>query len=272
MALDILKPKLDIMFKMIFADENNSDMLKRFLSDTLDIPYDEITEIQIENSEIPPNEIEGKLSRMDIRVSVKNRIIDVEVQLKNEGSFGERSLFYWARLYSEELKRGEIYSELKKGIVLNIVDFNIFPETEDYHSKFVPLEETRHELLSDRMEIHFCELPKVGMDEGTKEPRKAWMQFINAESEEDLDMLRQTEIPEIKKGIRVVKDLSADKLARERVRAREDAVREYNNAIHFARTEGKAEGAASERREIINKMKAAGMKDSDIERILSMSA
>ena len=269
MAYEILKPKTDILFKMIFADENNGDMLKRFLSDTLDIPYDEISDIQIENSEIPPDNIGGKLSRMDIRMTVGDRAIDVEVQLRNKGDFVERSLFYWAKLYSRDLNSGDSYSELRKGIVLNLIDFILFDDTDEFYSKFLPLEEKRHTLLSDKMEIHFYELPKVSMKEGANEPKKMWMQFMNADSEEDLIMLGRTEIPEIKKGVNIIKDLSADAILRERIRAREDAERDYYSAMASAEKiglsrgmkQGMAQGMAQGRSDLLSQLLAAGAID-----------
>lgn len=255
MAQEILKPKTDILFKLIFADEKNGDMLKRFLSDTLDIPYDEISDIQIENSEIPPDKIDGKLSRMDIRMTVGNRAIDVEVQLRNRGDFVERSLFYWSKLYSRGLNSGDSYSELRKGIVLNLIDFILFDDTDEFYSKFVPMEEKRHTLLSDKMEIHFYELPKVSMSEDSNEPKKMWMQFMNADSEEDLIMLERTEIPEIQKGVNIIKDLSADAILRERIRAREDAERDYYSAMSSAVKRGRSD--------LLSQLLAAGAIDKD---------
>lgn len=38
MGRNIVKAKLDIIFKRLFADERNSDILHAFISDILDIP------------------------------------------------------------------------------------------------------------------------------------------------------------------------------------------------------------------------------------------
>ena len=48
------------------------------------------------------------------------------IQVRSEDDFRDRTLFYWAKLYTSELKKGEIYGNLKKTITINIVNFNLF--------------------------------------------------------------------------------------------------------------------------------------------------
>ena len=47
---NIVKAKLDIIFKKLFSDKNNEDLLHDFLSSLLEIPYDDIKHIVVENS------------------------------------------------------------------------------------------------------------------------------------------------------------------------------------------------------------------------------
>ena len=43
----VVKAKLDIIFKKLFADPKNEDILKAFISDILDIPLQDIKKIEI---------------------------------------------------------------------------------------------------------------------------------------------------------------------------------------------------------------------------------
>ena len=52
MARNIVKAKLDIIFKKLFTDEGNQHLLQAYLSDTLGIPYDSIENLVVLNSEI----------------------------------------------------------------------------------------------------------------------------------------------------------------------------------------------------------------------------
>ncbi len=61
----ILSPKLDIVFKMLFGNENNKDILKAFLSDILDIPEEELHNIRIKNPEIEPTSINEKFYKAE---------------------------------------------------------------------------------------------------------------------------------------------------------------------------------------------------------------
>ena len=54
MAKNIVKAKLDIIFKKLFTDEGNQHILQAFLSDILEIPYESINNIIVLNSEIMP--------------------------------------------------------------------------------------------------------------------------------------------------------------------------------------------------------------------------
>jgi len=36
----------------------------------------------------------------------------------------KRTLFYWSKIFTEQLKAGQPYNKLKKTITINILDFN----------------------------------------------------------------------------------------------------------------------------------------------------
>lgn len=51
----IAKPKLDLVFKKIFGDVNNTDLLIDFLSSVLDVPVDSIKNVEIIDNEVIPD-------------------------------------------------------------------------------------------------------------------------------------------------------------------------------------------------------------------------
>lgn len=163
-------------------------MLYSFVSSMLDIPIESIDEIRITNPEMPPDSLSGKFSRLDLNMRVDNRLVNVEIQVKNEKNYRDRALYYWAALYSSEFKSGEDYGELKQTITINIINFNMF-DGEDYHNEIVPTVKETGEVFSEKMNIHFFELKKVGKKPNPGNSRELWLQFINADSEEDFEML-----------------------------------------------------------------------------------
>lgn len=152
MARDVISAKLDIIFKKFFID--NEDMLYSFVSSMLDIPLESISEIKITNPEMPPETVEGKFSRLDLNMRVDNRLVNVEIQVKNDTDYRDRALFYWAKLYSSELKSGEDYRELKQAITINIINFNMF-NGENYHNEVNAVIKETGEIFSDKFSIHF---------------------------------------------------------------------------------------------------------------------
>lgn len=72
------------------------------------------------------------------------------------------------------------------------------------------MEKNRHEILTDKFGIHFFELKKIGKSPNKDNPMELWLQLINAETEEELDMLETTNVQEINKAILVLRELNAD--------------------------------------------------------------
>ena len=238
MGRNIVKAKLDVIFKRLFADEDNLDLLHDFLSSLLEIPHDSITNIVVQNPEIMPESVSGKFSRMDLKLTVNDSLVNVEMQIKDEPDFRDRVLFYWAKLYSGDLKSGDEYGDLRQSISINIMNFNMF-DCPEYHSVFKIEETTRHEILSDKCAIHFFELKKINRKKADKNNRmELWLQLVNAESEEELDMLQNTNVPEIKKAVRVIHRMSDDEKLRELAEMREKALHVEATALGHAKREG----------------------------------
>lgn len=118
----LMKPKNDYVFKKIFGDENNKDILIDFLKAVL---KEEIKDLQILNSELPKANISDKQSILDIRATIDNGSnIDIEIQVARTIYMPQRSLYYWSKIYCEQLEISEKYSKLKKTICINILDFD----------------------------------------------------------------------------------------------------------------------------------------------------
>ena len=264
MGRNIVKAKLDIIFKKLFSDKDNEDLLHDFLSSMLEIPYDDIKHIVVENSEILPDSISGKFSRLDIRMTVDNRLVNCEMQIAKEEAFRDRSLFYWSKMYSGDLKSGDEYDKLKQSISINIINFNEF-DTPDFHSVFKLINPLTGEQLTEKCAIHFFELKKINKQVNKNNRMELWLQLINAESEEELDMLQQTEVQPIQKAVMIIHQMSDDEKIQELARIREKALHDEASALSTARKEGRAE----ERNEIIAKMRKNGMTDEQIDKILS---
>lgn len=257
-------PKLDLVFKKIFGDVRNTDILADFLATVLGIKTSEITDIEILDNEIIPDILLSKFSRLDLRITInKATSINIEIQVLNYGNYKERTLFYWAKMYTGELQKNEDYLNLKNAIAINIIDFNIF-DCEEYHSTFKIFEEHRKELLTDKFRIDFLELRKAKeckeRDSMTNK-KQMWMDFLNTNADDEKTLERlSSESPIMKKAVAVLRQMSVDEKELYEIEQREKAVRDEISAREYERQQGK--------NEIISKMKKSGMSDEQIQKIL----
>ena len=88
---------------------NDSDkaIIAAFISDLLEILRENIKTIYINNMYLTPEYLNMKFSRLDLRLDVDGRIVNIEMQVNRETDFKECTLFYWLKLYSEKLETGD---------------------------------------------------------------------------------------------------------------------------------------------------------------------
>lgn len=127
----------DALFKNIFAQ--NSDITLSLINSVFEFQGTElITDIEFIDRNLDIEEEGGKESRLDLLGRTSDgTIVNLEIQVAKQEYMGRRSLYYWSRLYNE-LKSGEEYTELKRTVTINILDFNLFEKKKypNYHSCF----------------------------------------------------------------------------------------------------------------------------------------
>jgi len=196
-----LKPtfKTDILFKLLFV--KHPELLRRLIAHLLEIPFESISQFEIRNPEIPPDIIGKKFCRLDINMAVDGQNVNLEVQVENEGDYPERALFHWARIYSSSLLAGEEYTSLPRTIIISIIDFTLFSDCKEFHSEFQPLEVTRYKLLTDKLALHFFELPKLPNEIDKNDLLLMWLALFKAETEEEINRIDGLGVPELSEAV-----------------------------------------------------------------------
>ena len=274
--MQILKPKLDVIFKMIFGDERNTEIIIAFIAALLDLPKENINKISILNAEVPEEEYDLKFSRLDLRMDInnsgENEIVNIEIQILSEPNYQDRSLLYWSKNFNTQLKTGEPYSKLKRTVCLNIINFDLF-KSDIYHSAFTLMEKERHEILTDKIEIHFFELKKLkkflneqGENHKTS-PMENWLSFVNVETEDDIMLLEKNlheEDQVLNNAIVVLKRISSDEKAKQIAELREKRLHDEATALEAAEVRGKLSA-------FISLVKDGILKSSDAAKRLNIS-
>lgn len=260
----IYSPKKDIVFKKLFGSEDSKNILKGFLNDMVGLDIKSENDISIMNTEVSPEELEKKGSRLDVRTRIGETEIDIEIQCESEKDFSDRTLYYWAEMYRGSLPAGTPYGNTRKAITLNLLDFNMF-KCDEYCSKFMICETQRGEALTDKLEIHFVELPKAraaGIRLNEEDRKTKWIKLMNVTTREELSEMKEnmtdTSYSSAVDKLDRINDeayIRALKRADEEA-AHERASREYTRQMELkeakeaARAEGLAEGRAEGRAEL----------------------
>jgi len=222
----------DTLFKLLFTKYQH--LLKDFVAALLGIDCKSIEEFIIVNPDISPEELGKKFCRLDINMVVNGQKIDLEVQVTDEGNYPERSLFYWAREFSTGINEGEDYRELPRTIVISILGFVQFPNSSSFHSEFKCLETTTHEPLTDKMVLHFYELPKLSPPNGADSGRDLWLKLFNAQTEEELKQIENMEVQVMSEAIAAYRHVAASdkfiQIEKARSKARHDEAQAIGNA------------------------------------------
>ena len=241
----------DYVFKRIFGQEENKQALKDFLESILD---EEILKIEIKNPEIPKNFYDSKYGVLDLKVTLNDKsIVDVEMQMKNEHNIEQRDTFYLVSNYVNELKEGEPYTNCKKSIVINILNFMYYNRNE-YHSvaRMIfeePKEEEKVEMgykeedryMTKYLEVHIIELPKFKIKNPkmhTKLEEWLWL-FIGSDEKVSEASKKNKEIEKIKKKLA---SMSLSPEERNNYEYRLRAIRDEADAIEYKTKQAKEEG------------------------------
>ncbi len=174
--------------------------------------------------------------------SGKEMQIDVEIQLIGLKIWAKRSLYYLAKMYTDQIHYGDSYNVLKKCVSISILDFVLLKESREYYSRFRLLEENRHTPYTDDAEFHLIELPKLPEaepQEGSEE-LLLWAKFFHAERKEELEMLAEKSVS-IRKAYRILQGISRDKRKRIEYEAREKAIRDHKQMMQEALEEGRGD-------------------------------
>jgi predicted transposase/invertase (TIGR01784 family) len=245
MADKILLPRSDFIFKLIFGDQRNVDILAAFLKTVLDLPESEYDKITVVDPHLKRETENDKSGILDVKIHTKTgKVVDVEIQVLPYSAMQKRTIFYIAKMVLEQIAKGKSYDDIQKVISLIITDYTFIEENDVYHNQYYLYDKKTGSQFTDIIEVDTLELPKLpNQEDGTE--LWDWMQFLNARQEEEFTVLAERN-PQIKKAVGVLMELSADERTRllyeEREKWRMDEMDLMRGAEKRGRSEGRSEG------------------------------
>lgn len=215
----------DYMFRYIL--QKNKKVLKGLICALLHRTPNEILSVEIQNPIDLSKNITGKDFVLDIKVLLNNnQLLNLEMQVKNEFNWTERSLIYLCRAF-DQLQQGQDYEETLPVIHIGFTDFTLFPEEPEFYATYRMINIKNHsQVYSDKFALSVIDLTQIenATDDDKSSKIDYWARLFKARTWEELQMLAQNDeyLQEAATSIRIANEAE---IIREQCRAREDALR-----------------------------------------------
>lgn len=260
----MISPQVDVAFKKIFGVEENKDLLISLINSIVS-EEDQVAEITLLNPYNPKNFQTDKLSILDVKaVGVDGKRFNIEIQIATDANYDKRALYYWAKLYTEQLKTTDGYGSLSKAIGIHILNFTSIPNVAKYHNVFHITEKETGLLYFKDLELHTIELKKFSensqadLSEILAKIHRSldiWVAFLTRR-----DLLNKEHLPSalnnpaLKKALNVLDVMHFTDEERDLYEGHLKWIRTEASALRTteikAKAEGKAEGKDEKAREI----------------------
>ena len=232
-------PTVDFCFKELM---NNEKVRRGFIAALLRTEPEKIRQTTLLPTELRREYADDKLGILDVRVLLENGTqIDMEMQVAYFENWDARAVFYLSKIFSDQLKKGEPYENLKQCIHVSILDFIHFKNDDECCRKISFCDEVTGEKYTDLMQIQVLELKKLAAKSEHEENIISWMRFLSGKSREEFEVMAKSD-EYMEEAYDALKKLSADDRAKLEYEAREKAIRDYNSQMSSALRRGRKKG------------------------------
>lgn len=170
----------------------------------------------------------------------------------------------------EKLEGGTEYKDIKKLIIVNILDYEMLGFEEYISETEIVLKEHRDYEMLKNMKWYFIELPKFrNAQVDMNDKLNQWLAFIDDYKGERAKMAEEKN-DVIKKAKVEMNYLTGEEAERRLQWLREKWEMDYNSDMGQAKREGMKEGRQQEKIEIVKKLLKTGMKVKEIAKIVDL--
>ena len=242
----------DFYFKYLMGSEKNKPIALNFINAALATKDSYFTDIIYVNKDQEPEHQEEKESRLDVKgVLNDGTVVELEMQAREDLDMSVRSLYYWARMYGDELVVGEDYTGLKPAVSINVLGYANKDE-DTWHNEYRVLNIENYKELTNHLRIVFLDLVKFEARRVQEmSDLELWGAFFSRKvSDEELK-----EAGIMAEAMVAEKYFTADAALRYKYEQREKFLRDQRSREEYAREEGRKE---KEVEDVKNLMKNTG--------------
>ena len=236
---------IDFAFRKIFGKPGNEICLISLLNAVLRFPHPVVSVEYLNPFGIKDFETD-KLICVDVKATDQlGRVFIVEIQIVVQSSFAKRAVFYACEAYTDQLRVGQGYSDLKATYSICLLMRNLWDD-DQLHHQFRLVDRESGRVLEESIEIHTVELAKYNgalSDVRSASVLEQWAYWIKNSSEHTVEelqeLLRGLEFLRATGELNAIREITEEK---QMVDAREKASLDIQSNLIDARQEGRQEG------------------------------
>ena len=265
MSGKLLNLTKDLVFQELFGKQKNKEITSHLLSLIL---KREIKNINLDvNKRMVGNRENAKTGRLDIRAKFNDgEDCNIELQVEPYPYMDKRMLEYWGSMYDAKINSGDSYKVLKPTISILIADYKItnLKHISKYHTIWNLREkEFTDTVLTNDIEMHILEIPKINDNEMLKDELVQWLRFIKEPENKEIEKFME-ENKYLKQARKELEHLSGDPDFKRLLESRAGFLRDVDAKMEVAEEKGKKQ----KQLEIAKKMKD---KNKPIEEIIELT-
>ena len=236
---------IDFAFRKIFGKPGNEICLISLLNAVLRFPHPVVSVEYLNPFGIKDFETD-QLVCVDVKATDQlGRVVIVEIQIVVQSSFAKRAVFYACEAYTDQLRAGQGYSDLKATYSICLLMRNLWDD-DQLHHQFRLVDRESGRVLDDSIEIHTVELAKYNgalSDVRSASVLEQWAYWIKNSSEHTVEELQELlpglEFLRATGELNAIREITEEK---QMVDAREKASLDIQSNLIDARQEGRQEG------------------------------
>ena len=225
-----IDPKIDCVFKALLGSEDNRRLLIHFLNAILvgELPSPIIEVVILD----PYNErefLDDKLSIVDVKArDEQGCLYQIEIQLLSGPDLPARILYTWADLYSQQLRSGQDYGQLRPTYAIWILAQHLLRDDPAYAHRYRLCDERGRRLI-DHGGIWLMELEKFAA-EAVETEEQRWLKFfIEGERLDDANLPDWMQTAEMRQAMSTLKGFSEKERAYHVYQARQNYLRQQRS-------------------------------------------
>jgi predicted transposase/invertase (TIGR01784 family) len=225
-----IDPKIDCVFKALLGAEENRNLLIHFLNAFLGQELSEpIVWVEILNPYNEKEFLSDKLSIVDVKAKDGHeRIYQIEIQLTSYSHLPARIIYNWADIYSQQLKSGQDYGELKPTYAIWLLAENLISDDSEYVHHY-KMRDEKGKIFIQHGGIWLLELNKFDENRIESEDQR-WLKFFK-----DGEQLNNEALPdwmatqEMKQAMSTLSTFSEKERQYHQYQARQEYLREQRS-------------------------------------------